>query len=90
MERMLAYTAWQKYYGERYQGDKRILAVRERAKWIEERMIHLARFPGRMYKGFIKRRLENALGVSLGIHRQLLWGLTSASSRGRIKGGGRA
>lgn len=63
-------------------------SIVERAGFIEERMMKLARFPERIYRGFNKARLMTALGMSLGVHRQLQWGLTSALRGGKVKGGG--
>ena len=81
--------AWNKYY-ERFSGEEKTRRLGENARLLEGRMRKLAALPQSTYKGYRKRKLEIALGMSLGVHRQLLAGLTFVSSGGRIKGGGGA
>lgn len=83
------YISWRGFYAN-YEETERLSLMQGRVNRIVSQMIRLARYPGRMYKDMVKRRLETALGMSLGVHRQLLWGLTS-DSRGvkmiRAEGG---
>ena len=58
------------------------------ASYLEGRMRRLAVFPQTMYKGFVKRELTNALGMSLGVHKQLLGRLTFVPRAVILKGGG--
>lgn len=89
MDREAVRKAFYDHYS-RLEPAEREAAIRGVAESLEERMRRLGRFPDRMYKGFCKSRLVAALGMSLGIHKQLLGGLTSASSGVRVKGGGGA
>ena len=59
------------------------------ADHLEGRMRRLAAFPQTMYKGFVKRELMTAAGMSLGVHKQLLGRLTSVPWGATLKGGGR-
>ena len=89
MDRMGLYHSWRGFYAA-LEPSQREVALRERIKKIEGRMILLARFPQRMYKGFAKAKLVTSLGMSLGVHKQLLWGLTSVPRgeyAGRVAGG---
>lgn len=89
MDRGRLYNDWRVFYGNQEEAG-RLSLIQGRADRIVSQMVRLARSPGRMYKDMVKRRLETALGMSLGVHRQLLWGLTS-DSRGakmiRAEGG---
>ncbi len=71
IDRARLYEAWARFY----QGD--VAAIRTRASGIEGRMMTLARRPGRIHRDYVKRELETGLGMSLGVHRQLLGRLTS-------------
>ena len=66
-DRQRLYRAWERHY----RGCEREV-IAARAEVLEGRMKHLGRLPGPMRRGFVKRTLERALGMSLGIHRQLL------------------
>ena len=59
------------------------------ASHLEGRMRRLAVVPQRMYKGFVRRELMGACGMSLGVHKQLLGRLTFVPWGGKLKGGGR-
>lgn len=89
MNRQRLYEAWHTYYSRRPAMAVRSVLER-RVRWLERKMKRLARLPDRMYKGFDRRGLITALGMSLGIHKQLLWGLTSSSRGVKVKGGGGA
>lgn len=86
MDRMALYRAWEYYYSEFTPSGQKWL-IEEAVETLEGRMRELGRFPQRTYKGFIKRRLETAFGMSLGVHKQLLGRLTFALGRGTLKGG---
>lgn len=87
MNRQALFDNWVMYYLTLPE-DEVLMAIVERTKVIEGRMVALARFSGRIYKGMRKRALEAALGMSLGVHKQLLWRLTSYPRGGNLKGGG--
>lgn len=89
MDREALRLAWTRYYSGRLPGSA-LKSIVERADFLEGRMRKLARFPDNEYHGIPKASLITALGMSLGVHRQLQWGLTSVSSGGRLKGGGGA
>lgn len=74
MARQALLGAWKRYYQNKSREE-----LEQRASAIRERMMVLARLNQRMTKGFVRRDLETALGMSLGVHQQLLGGLTSAS-----------
>ena len=81
------YEVWRRHYAARQAVAGAELA--KQAEALEKRMRALGRFPAPYYRGFNKRALTSALGMSLGIHKQLLGGLTSSSWGGRVMGGGR-
>jgi len=74
-----------------YDGRERneiITDLRERLEHLVGRMRQLQRFPQSNYKGFVKAELLAAIGMSIGVHQQLLGRLTSVSRGVRLKGGG--
>lgn len=84
MDRQRLFAAWKRHYG--------LLPVavaaeemRQRAGRLEGRMRLLALWRGNDFKGFNKRSLTTALGMALGVHKQLLWGLTSVPWWGRLR-----
>ena len=93
MDRASLYEAWRGFYSGKSRQDA-ITAITERASFLEERMWRLARYPHQQqWHGIGSRSLQVALGMSLGVHKQLLWGLTSASSgvvNLRVAGGNRS
>ena len=91
MDRQALLRAWKDYYQTTYPAiDLRSMAMNERAEALVRRMRALACFKQTIYKGFCKRELEYALGMAVGVHKQLLWGVTSFARGGyNKKGGGR-
>lgn len=81
MDRQLLYTAWQGFYSG-YSDAEALSLIEGRVSFIVGKMMRLALYPGKVYKGFPKRSLETALGMSLGVHKQLLWRLTSSPRAG--------
>ncbi len=88
-DRQALRIAWARYYSG-CSHEEMLTRIRERVSYLEGRMRKLARFPQAGYKGFDKRSLTTALGMSLGVHKQLLAGLISVPRGGMMKGGGRA
>jgi len=87
MDRRRLYQAWQSFYARTCPID-RLVAIRERISFLEGRMRKMARFPGsKSWHGIPNVRLQVALGMSLGVHKQLLWGLTSDPGWGMLEGG---
>lgn len=77
MDRRGLYQAWQRFYAKYCLADRLIL-IRERVIFLEGRMRKMARLPmGKRWAGINNHSLQVALGMSLGVHKQLLWGLTS-------------
>mgnify|MGYP001165743144 CR=1 FL=1 len=70
------FEAWSRYYSgasAHLQGTPG--SCEERARSIRARMMELGRSRGYLTKqGFRKREIETALGMSLGVHKQLLAG----------------
>lgn len=89
MDREGCRGAWQRYYARLPRGQA-ILELGERTSHLEGRMRLIGRSPGSVYKGFVKARLTSALGMALGVQKQLQWGLTSVPLGGTLKGGGGA
>ena len=89
MERQQLFEAWYAFYA-RLEPSERRAEMEKRLFSLEERMRFLGRFTERVYHGFTKASLVAALGMAVGVHRQLLGGLTSASSGCILKGGGGA
>lgn len=93
MDRQRLYRAWGSYYAFKGSQDPAYDVLAElgkRAESIRARMVRLAGFPDRQYHGFVRKRLEVALGMSLGIHRQLSCGvgiLALGGYNGRVEGG---
>jgi len=84
MDRRRLYLAWQRYYS-RYPREEAIKHLGEAIELLVGRMKELGRFPQSNYKGYPKRRLEAAFGMSLGVHKQLLWGLTFSPVGGKLR-----
>lgn len=78
MNRTMLYHAW----WTAYRGLPRtaaISAIRGRIIFIEGRMRKMARLPGgKSHRGIPNYTLQTALGMSLGVHKQLLAGLHPA------------
>lgn len=84
MDRGALKSQWERFYSP-YTPSEQVTLIEARANRIVSQMMRLARFPERISHGIVKRRLEIALGMSLGVHRQLLWGLTSDSRGGMMR-----
>ena len=89
MDRERLKGSWVKYYG-MFDAEEVMGRLQMRADFIVGKMMMLARRKGPLYHEIPRIRLMTALGMSLGIHRQLLGRLTSSPRRGNLKGGGRA
>lgn len=93
MDRRVIYRAWQRFYAKSCLPD-RVIALRERVIYLEGRMRKMARLPtAKSWAGINNRALQVALGMSLDVHKQLLWGLTSDPGWGvnwREAGGNRS
>jgi len=88
MDREALLRAWYDHYKRQHAHDI-VGALRTNLELLEGRMRMLGRYPQSLFHKINKRALQRALGLSYGVHKQLLWGLTSVSSRGRVRGGGR-
>lgn len=91
MERRACYNVWRAYYGARVRRgpvQTVILEARDRAALLEGRMKERARSRDPYYHGTSTRELVRAQGMALGVHKQLLVGMTNALQRGKLKGGG--
>lgn len=84
MDRERLRVAWEGYYT-RVPPGERIEEIEKRVGFLVGKMRKLACLPGPLFHEFPKRSLEHALGMSLGVHRQLLWRLTSSPWRGKIR-----
>lgn len=89
MDRQACVKAWWRYYAMLEPEDRQGIAEGHVGS-LEGRMRELACFPQRICRGFSTRALQIALGMALGIHKQILWGLTSAPWGATLKGGGGA
>lgn len=93
MERTRLYEAWTGFYRVKAsEGHELRSMIRAAIQSLERRMRLLGARPDYLYHGFVKRELEAALGMSYGVHKQLLWGLTSVARVGynkRVEGGNR-
>lgn len=92
LDRTRLHAAWKDHYelavlrlGQR----SAVVEAKARASRLEGKMRQLARRRERYYKDYSRRGLEVALGMSLGVHKQLLWGLTSSpgGTKLRVVGG---
>lgn len=89
MDRERLKSSWTGYYA-RFDAAEVIERIETQADFIVGKMMMLARLTGPLFHEIPRVRLMTALGMSLGIHRQLLGRLTSSPWRGNLKGGGRA
>ena len=87
MERERLKVAWARRYTA-CPADEVVRMMTQQASVLEGRMRKLACFPDKNVHGIPKAGLVTALGMSLGVQRQLFGGLTSAPSGGILKGGG--
>lgn len=87
IDRSLLYQTWSGFYGT-YSPEDRIPLVQDTLRSLEGRMRHLGKCPGPYYHEFNKRDLNLVLGMALGVHKQLLAGLTCAPWGGSLKGAG--
>lgn len=89
LERERLYKVWWDYYARRDPLERRA-ALEAAICSLEGRMRRLGRFLQQEYKGYDRRHLQTALGMALGVHKQLLGGLTFGPSGSKILGGGGA
>jgi len=88
MNRGMLQAAWARYYD----GCDRELILDDIEGKLEHlvgRMRRLQLIPQTIYKGFIKRELLSACGMSIGVLQQLRGRLTSVPWGATLKGGGR-
>ena len=88
MERQALLQAWHDHY-RRQHAHNIVGALRTNLEFLEGRMRLLGGLPQSTFHKINKRALQSALGLSYGVHKQLLWWLTSVSSGGKVRGGGR-
>ena len=89
MERMACFASWKRYYDSLEPGLAADVA-RGSAALLEGRMRRAAQNPSPIIRGLEKRELVRAWGMALGVHKQLLWGLTCVprgGHTGRVAGG---
>lgn len=84
MNRRLCLQAWLDYYGA-LDRQTAIEQATARSSSLRERMETLGRATGRTWREFVRRELQNALGMAYGVHRQLLWGLHSLPEGGKLR-----
>ena len=91
MNRQTCYESWGDYYsGLLNSGMERSVvagAAMGHVQLLTERMRKIGACRGPFYKCFSKVELQRVAGMALGVHQQLLWGLTSSSVRGMLEGG---
>lgn len=78
LSRAETYNAWRKHYLALAKGQAISEAARH-SQSLEGRMRRLAARRDEDFHGFSRMRLVRAYGQALGVHRQLLWGLTRPS-----------
>jgi len=97
MSRETLYASWRDFYARgcwrlSLAKDARDPGLREelrrRILFLVGRMRMLGALPQLEYHGYNRRSLQAGIGMSLGVHQQLLVGLTSVPGGGRLKGGG--
>jgi len=92
MDRRKLLKTWIRLYSQMSLSEA-LTAIRGRVGYLGGRMRKLAQHPsGKLWHGIPGQRLQVVLGMSLGVHKQLLWGLTSYPWRGvdwRVEGGNR-
>ena len=75
MERMTMFRHWQGVYA-RMAPDEAITRATEAVGWLRGRMLLLGRTRGSVFHGYNKRELNASHGQALGVHQQVLAGLT--------------
>jgi len=93
MDRMRLYAAWDDYYrrwlpSQGRTKDDILLELRQAISSLRVRMMRLGAWRSPVYHGFKVKELVRWHGMSLGIHQQVLGGLTSLPRGGNLKGGG--
>lgn len=83
--RMALYAVWRRLYGGIPPAERPVIAEGH-IKSLERRMRFLGSLRQSVFHGFNKRSLQQALGMALGVHKHLLWGLTSVSSGVKLEG----
>jgi len=89
MDRGKLATGWARYY-DGWARDTILDDIEGKLGHLVGRMRRLQLFPQTMYKGFIKRELLSACGMSIGVLQQLRGRLTSVPRGVNLKGGGGA
>lgn len=90
MDRRALQIAWADFYTNRGWPRAQIIEdITRRVNDLGGRMRDLARLKQSTYHRFNKARLVSALGMSMGVLKQMRWGLTFSTPGGNLKGGGR-